>query len=469
MEKRLYQSIMKLKCLCFILICAIISYKCSEDLSLKVDDILLTVDKNVALSEGDTVRILTEVHNHIDERLTGIPLTYYANETVLDGPFFYPTTTGSFVIRAEYEDVVSKGQLIEVISLEDNITSLGLIYEGNRWLTTEIWSLSGSFSFDVTVDNLNFQVSTKDISLLLNGRPISERAFLYFSDPGEYEFTAGFKDLRSEPVTLFVRDRLEISEMTIPVVFHYYRLDYQPDQVNRLIDTLNGAFNIDFYDPKEVRNGSVNPNAVNMKLKFEPATVAPDGFILTAPGVHTISQPVAGDLFSKIAPDNTWDPETYVNVWIADGQIEIEEDFPSSYVFYGRGEVSEPKILQEEIPGLITLDKYQADTIAGIIVNAASVFGEHPDYIVTTMGHYFGLLTTFEFDCRHEGDYCPDTRTIDFANTDVPTDIFKSCDGTRFKPSNFMSINRNYRDFTYDQALRVREVLKYGISRPGGE
>ena len=454
------------RALLFILTCYLF-FHCSEDLSTVVDDILLTVDKNVALSEGDTVRIMTEVHNHIDERLSGIPLTYYANDTKLDGPVFYPTAKGSYVIRAEYEDVVSKGQRVEVISLEDNITSLELRYEGNPWLTTEPWSMSGAFSFDVQVDNLNFQVSTRDITLLLDGSPVSDRSGFQFDQPGEYEFTAAFSNLQSQPITLHVREKLDLPEVTIPVIFHFYNLDIQQDQVRKLIDTLNSSFNISAYDPVEVMEGEVNPNAVNINVRFEEAMEAPDGFVLTAPGVHVIRETIPGNLFSEIALANTWDPERYVNVWLADGQIDLEENLPDNYEFQGRGIVSQPMVFDREIPGLVTLPEYTADPVAGIVVNAGSVFNEHPDYIVASMAHYFGLFITYGLECRHEGDYVADTPTIDFSR-EAPTNFFRTCENVLFRPSNFLSINRNYRDFTYDQALRMREVIEYGISRPGG-
>ncbi len=450
----------------FYLLVVLLAFSCSEDQDSKVDEILLTVDKHIALSMGDSVLISTEIHNRIDVRLTGITLSYFANDEELGGPIFYPSRKGSFIISARHKEIVSQKQKVDVISLADNITSLSLVYNGNRYLTTEEWSVSGAFSFDVVLDDLNFEVKTNDIELLMNGIPVSARDAIHFAEPGTYEFVASFGSLKSSPILIHVRDKLELEEIEIPVVFHFYKMDPDPINVRKLIDTLNGAFNIAQFKREEVEEGVVNPNAVNMKLKFTAASAAPEGFFLSDPGIHVVPEEIEGDKFSDIGSKYSWDTDEFVNIWLLDEQIDFEDN-SIGYEFFGRGGASIPRLFGSTLDGLVTANSDISDPIAGMTVRTISVFGEHPDYIVSTMGYFLGLFGTYEDGCRNEGDFCPDTPTFDHANPDAPTNFFNSCDGYQFMPSNFMSLNRNYRDFTYDQAIRVRTVLEFGISRPG--
>ena len=77
------------------------------------------------------------------------------------------------------------------------------------------------------------------------------------------------------------------------------------------------------------------------------------------------------------------------------------------------------------------------------------------------------FFETFNFDCAHHGDYCEDTPTLDFDHPNNGGGGIVSCNSDQqFFPTNFMSVNRRYRDFTYDQVLRVRTVLKHAHGRP---
>ncbi len=455
---------------CFVLICCtfilfLITVGCSERIDDEVDAILLTVDKSVVLP-GDTVNISTEVHNHVDKRLSGIPLRYFANEQELSGPVFIPAMKGEFVISARFEDVISQKQKVDVITLEDNITALHLVYEGNTYLTTEEWSVSGSFSFEVELENLNFTIQTSVIELLINNEPVQERGAIYFDQPGNYQVKGRYRSITSNIIELTVREKLNLELIVIPVVFHDFGLQLNAENVNTLLDTLNGAFNIQSYPIEDVRSGLVNPNAVSMKIRFVAAEEAPAGFVLSGPGIHRIPFQDADSRFDLLALQNTWDPNTYVNVWLQDGQIRLDEEAVEGYNFYGRGGASIPILSEGLLEGLLTDPSFAEDAIAGIIVQKGSVLGEHPDYIVATMGNYFGLFQTIDFGCLDEGDYCADTHTIDFSIPNPPTNQFYTCDQTLFRPTNYLSINRKYRDFTYDQAVRVRRVLENAISRP---
>lgn len=439
---------------------------CSEDGPI-VDEILLTVNKSVALSMGDSILISTQVLSEVDERLQDIPLEYFADDQRLDGPVFYPDKVGVFRISARYQDVISTKKDVEVISLEDNITDLKLNYMGNRFLTTEDWSVSGPFTFDVLLDNQAFQVSTNNIDLLVNGSPVEERTSLHFDTPGTYSVEAAFGNLRSDPVQLEVREKLQLTEIVIPLIFHDFGQNLDQGQLQGLLDTLNRAFNLT-YKKEDVEEGVVNPNAVNMKLTFEFAEDSPEGFDLSGKGIHRISnqEPIV-DL-TKMVEENTWDPQKYVNIWMFTDTDVLDFESFGPYPWVGRGFASKPLTRDFEIPGLRLADANELDLNPGIALGVLSVFGEHPDYIVSLMGYYFGLLNTNDEQCANHGDFVEDTRTLTF-DSEAPTNYYFDCEDQLMRATNFMAIGRRYRDFTYDQALRIRSVMEHGVSRVGLE
>jgi len=115
-------------------------------------------------------------------------------------------------------------------------------------------------------------------------------------------------------------------------------------------------------------------------------------------------------------------------------------------------------------------DKIDFDgSFIGVI--AGSILEDHPDYVHTMIGYYLGLLTINEFNCIEEGDYCGDTHTFIPPPNGLPLPTGKAltCTEYLYRTSNFMGFNLHYTNFTYDQRDRMRTVLEYGSSRPGGE
>jgi len=220
-----------------------------------------------------------------------------------------------------------------------------------------------------------------------------------------------------------------------------------------------------------VIEGLVNPNASDMKMRFVAASEAPTGAVLSGSGIHHIEVTGSAFLdsegFERLAEQHTWDPEKYVNYWLL-GEFQFDQPYPRGYDDVGRGFASVPRLSRGELDGLITDESGEPDDIPGIVLVPGCVFGEHVDFAVGTMANYYGLFITFSQGCLNEGDYCGDTHAIDFDNP-ATTSYFNDCNGTLFKPTNYLTFAQKHRDFTYDQALRMRVVLSDGISRVGGE
>ena len=441
---------------------------CSEE-EIPVDEIILNVDKDVVLLEGDCIKLTAEVFDINGEILTNIDLRFFANDQQLDGPTFNPEAIGKFTLRAEAQGISSRGVDVNVISLSD-ITDLQLLYDGYNLLTTEAWSVTGTFLFEVMIEGESYILSTDEIDLIIDGIQSDQHSFIHFSTPGTREIWATFQEKTTSKIQIDVRQSSQLPVVDIPVIFHDYGLSLTTSDVRKVIDTLNGAFLQTSYRLQDVKDGFVNPNAINMAIRFVLAEEAPEGFVLSGPGIHRIQNTsdqnyLRSDSFIRLAENNTWDPNQYVNFWILDNFDGVDFDIPG-YRQEGRGYASFPRLTGTFLEGLRSLPMPEEDKIAGIICNAGSIFGEHIDYAVTMMGTYYGLFTTLEFGCDDDGDFCADTKGINF-NLVAPNRMFYDCTERLFRPTNFMSITRQYRDFTLDQAERMRTVMQFANSRVG--
>jgi len=468
---RFLQLILALSTLSFLIVSS-----CSDNSDNEVDEILLTIDKE-AMLVGDTAFITTFVRNKLNQDVEDATLRYFANDIELPGPYFTTDTKGEYRISATYKDILSQRRDIDVFTLEDNVNEITLLYDGEdavaggrAYLTTEEWSVSGSFSFELEFGNLNFEVSSSQVDLFLDGQKVEERGGFYFPDPGIYEFTAAIGNQVSNVVSIEVREKLNLEKLRIPVIFHVLESDVSPGNLALLIDTLNSVFAVESYSKEDVINDLVNPNAVSMNIEFYLADDAPEGFDIGTPGFDGVSREFEGQSFYDLIDDHSWDPDKYVNVWMMDFLFGLEEDLPANYDNRVRGIIETPVMDNFELSGFDRRGSYDEKYPPMMAVASKSVLYDHPDYMVTTMGGFLGLFDTFQFDCAHHGDYCEDTPTIDFANPKGNGTSFVSCsEDQQFFATNFMALNRRYRDFTYDQALRVRAIVEHGHGRPRGE
>jgi hypothetical protein len=243
---------------------------------------------------------------------------------------------------------------------------------------------------------------------------------------------------------------------------------------------LNRSFSASSLSKARTLNGSIDPNAVNCYIKFVAANEAPPGRKLDNPGLNVI-QPENGEYptlglpnFQELEQANTWDPTTYVNVWIApDYDFEFPSIHPNEAGSFGARGLSYSPFIEEgfELPGLATRGVNAKDpdpsTLShGILLRSGSVLFEHPDYLINRMAYYLGVFDLMTFDCRFEGDYCPDTPNPDLSKPIFPFNEVSKCDGGTFFMTNHMSFGRRYTHFSYDQRERMHFVLEHGLYRP---
>ena len=456
---------------------------CSESEEPKIQEIRLSVDKEVALSNLDTIRIEAEVRDGSSQRVENVNLSYVVNDQPLGGNLFIPTERGIYEIKAQFEGIESNAIQVEVLDLQEDAESLALVYEGYSYLTTQDWSLSGDFSILVGVAGRSVEVGESGFSLLINEQEVSSISRIHFEEAGEYSIRVETPTLSSNTHMLTVRPEKTYPLRTVPVIFHSYGVELVSGDLQRLVDTLNASFNRQLFSPEEVLAGDINPNAVDLFLRFELAARDPDGFSLASPGLQNIPSPdneypeLTLNLFQSLEETYGWDPEAYVNIWLADSYgFEFPKVNPSDegQGSGARGLVNAPLLEFGEMDGLLSLEfpnpRIPVNNPEGIsqhiLLLSISVLTEHPDFIVNRMGHYLGLFDTFEYSCNRLGDFCLDTFVPDLSQGIGPFNFIASCEGPVFRMNNHMSINRNYKCFTYDQRERVRFVLENGWARP---
>lgn len=448
-----------------------------------VQQIRIEVDKTAVLSNTDTVSIQADVLDGSSQPLDNITLTYFANGQPLGSNQFIPIEPGVYELTAQFESVSSNAIQVEVFDKVEDLETLTLAYEGYSLLTTHDWSLTGNFSVQGGIGDLLFDLSESDVTYVINGQATEKVNEVHFEEAGIYTVYAEAPQAKSNEIRISVREEKEYPVRTLPIIFHNYGVDLSGGDLLNLVDTLNASFNREQFSQEEVRSGSVNPNAVNVYVRFELATEAPDGFILISPGLQNIPSPgneypeLSLSRFQMLEEEYGWDPDTYVNIWLASSYgFEFPEVNPADEgnSSGGRGIVNSPILEFGRLDGLLSLAfpnpripiEDPNEISPHILLRSGSVLGEHPDYIVNRVGYYLGLFDTFEYPCTDLGDFCGDTFVPDLSQGLGPLGVATSCEGLSFRLNNHMSINRNYTCFTYDQRERIQFVLENGWGRP---
>ena len=457
---------------------------CSKSDDLDIRLIFISVDKEVALENGDTVRIFAEVKDQELDLINGLELEFFANDVPLGDSIFITGKRGEVVLQARYRGVESNRVTVRVVDLTQDLEGLNLLYQGYRKLTTNEWSISGDFSYEARIGGRTFPIDGTGIDLLLNGSPVNQTGQFHFPEEGIKDFQARSGSVLSNTVSIDVRPEKVFTEVVIPVIFHAYGVSVLSTDVRNFIDTLNSSFFSTSFPREAVLSGDVNPNAVNCYIRFELARTPPPGFTLTEPGLNVISNedgqfpPLTEATFVELERRHNWAPETFVNVWLAEGyefQYEPLNKNESGGSGGARGLAYSPYLLDAELKGLPTFGSDpripDPNTLShSILLRTGSVLGEHRDYLVNRMGYFLGLFDTMSFGCLFEGDYCSDTFPPDLENGDRLGNAWTSCeDGNFYQFNNHMSLGRNYTNFTYDQRERMRFVLEHGMFRPSGQ
>ena len=454
---------------------------CNESTKIGPSFIFLSVDKTLALDEGDQINMTTTMQDENRDPVEGFDLTYFANGQELGGPIFRPTMAGNYALTARFNSIESQPVNVRVVNLEQDVEELILEYNGNPYLTTNPWSASGDFSFVARIADQFFSLPSENVDLLLDGTPTDQQGAFLFSEAGTYTFKASLNNFSSNEIDLQVRAEKDYETVTIPIIFHDYGANMSNQLMAELLDTLNRSFSSTTMSLGRVLAGELNPNAVNCKIQFILANdPAPDRSI-NSPGLNVVSTPEGEyraptiEEFKALEAENSWDPNRYINIWMAPG---YDFDFPSIRTDVtgaaggARGLAYSPYIEAGfSLPGLSTIFENPKDPDPGslshaVLVRSGSVLGEHPDFLINRVAYYLGLFDVMTFDCKFEGDYCADTPIPDFSISIGAFNEATDCNGNLFFMTNHMSIGRRYTHFTYDQRERLHFVLEHGIFRP---
>lgn len=453
---------------------------CDNEPTETIESIVISVDKTLALHRGDSIVIEAVAITSNSNVSTEDNFEYFANEVPLNGNVFYPDTRGDYTLTARFANIVSNEVTVQVADPAVDLTELIMVYEGMEYLTTKEWSLSGTFRFEGEVGGETYSIANPDIQLYHNGEVVSGYEHFHFETAGTVDVQAKLGLLESNIIQLQVRPEKTFDMVVIPVVFHCYGEQLTQPQIDQLIDTLNGSFNRSTYSAELVKQGWVNPNAVDCFIRFEKALVPPLGFTLNEPGLHIVPTPnnefplLNLDQFRELEEAHSWPPETYVNIWMAS---DFGFEFPAVNInerghSNARGLANSPFVVDTFLAGIPTVGANPRDPdpnslYNGILVRSGSVLIEHPDFLVNRMGYYLGLFDNNGFYCSNNGDYCEDTFSYDIFSQELgPFNSLPTCRGPFYHPNTHMDLRRNKACFTYDQRERMRFVLRHGLFRP---
>ncbi|MCE7992660.1 MAG: T9SS type B sorting domain-containing protein [Roseivirga sp.] len=247
------------------------------------------------------------------------------------------------------------------------------------------------------------------------------------------------------------------NQYRIPIVFHIFEnvQGTTNTDVQGAVDQLNDAFaHLNAFDMNE---------GVNTNIQFCLAQKAPDGGITY--GINRIASEYSEfdmDLEDlKLKTTLQWDPRYYLNIWVVGG----------IYSEIGRGFNGRVGWVRVGAGGYATLPG--SPTTLGAFRDGIVAQGMDPTLLAHEVGHYLGLLHTFQGgcpnnDCELDGDLVcdtpPDKKTGGFcADNSCGTDTLSNYSNNHFMTdvpdmtSNFMDYSPAscQTDFTLGQRDRM--------------
>lgn len=257
-----------------------------------------------------------------------------------------------------------------------------------------------------------------------------------------------------------------VSEVyTLPVVVHVLHngeevgsgTNIGTAQILRQIEILNE----DFGRKPGTRGTNNHEDSADALIQFELASTNPDGnpttgIIRRQFRLDELPNDIPNFEFEKYAFFSYWDPERYINIWIA--------PYPDGLIDVVLGQATGP---DTDLEGDHLFQKPLPGGAEGIIVNWAH-FGESNASsrhnlgrtLTHEMGHYLGLLHTWGGGECQSNDYCDDTPAVDKQVT--ATQPYLGCDDEEVMLANYMNYTPDeiMNIFTKDQIARMRYVLE---------
>ena len=243
--------------------------------------------------------------------------------------------------------------------------------------------------------------------------------------------------------------------LTIPCIFHIITdgagaEDISAAQVQAQVNQLN----IDF------RNlaGSNDPAAADVEIEFCLAILDPSDNLLPEQGINRVTAYGEGPfntgfIDATIKPGTFWNPDEYMNVWVADitGGILGYAQFPSNTGLGG---------LNANGGAASTDGVVHLYSTIGSVANPFP--GGAPYNLGRTMthevGHWLGLRHIWG-DANCGNDFCGDTPQSQTSNFGCPN--LTTCDGNQDMVENYMDYTNDacMDIFTADQKDRIRTVM----------
>lgn len=429
---------------------------CSENEQLENDEfyeiysinkIGLDLSSEIYNEGDDPIAINAFVKDNFNRFLTNIEVEISINGELFTDNTFTPLKSGFYIVDAKIPSLkLSVRKRITSIYLDD-VSSLNLRYNGIPYLTTEAWSTLANFTL---TGHVNY-VGKRDFSSfeLFDQSSLSKLFPNQSIDtPGVYSIIAKIGNVESNPITIEVRAPKDYAEVKIPLIFHFINRTALTTHVNGLIDLANNTIR-----GNRISLPTQNPNKVNLNIKFYLAPTGLGGQTLEQPGIHIIrdgNMSTAISTVREIALQHYWNPNQYLNVYVADMDFSAERSTsPSGFAFF-------TTLLNYELPGVDVVSEEPE------IPYFNSIFMNNQLNVTTFLhefGHIMNLHHNFNFACEHHGDFLNDTYAYD-----RPANLH--CDPFPFRRSNIMDYGNGRRIFTYDQAERIRRVIEHGLFIP---
>jgi len=252
---------------------------------------------------------------------------------------------------------------------------------------------------------------------------------------------------------------------TIPIIFHVFTDCEGADNVSStLIQAQLDQLNIDFADTA----GSLFAQSADSEIRFAFAQVDPSGNILPEPGINRVTSygegPFAnGDVDAILKPGTSWDPNSYMNVWVANitggllGWAQFPDPVGSGLSGLGVGDVG--AVGAANTDGVVVLS-----SSVGSVANPNPAGGSYPAGRTLTheIGHWLGLRHLWGDGNCSVDDFCTDTPNCDSQYYGVgPGPV--QCGNTRMI-ENYMDYSDDVamNTFTADQKARIQAIM--GVS-----
>lgn len=411
--------------------------------------------------------------------------------------------------KNEIEEFVNTNTIDDIVSLELFANSQHLFADGSSALSFLVKAygeaeavqsflvdeVNGIYKDSTVVRTFEFKKGRIPENLIKiymeDGTELTDDYFSTTSTADSLRLYAQAGDVRSPlfAVALEQDPKPSYSEIVIPVIFHLLPHADNEVAVNNIsadflkekIDRLNQVF---------ANTLQKNPHSVDLNVKFELATVDPDGNTLSESGMkrHTSVGSMDNEELYNHYPSTAWDPDKYLNIWISKviydyngyyargwGSWALYESWDGVYTEYPKYIVGDNSILPfhyKQTTLTETADfnvdfTYAADI--GILFSPSGLYDDAEFKFEYSIGKFFGLVPTnyrsgyYTPVVDNDVDFCYDTyfyKQVFLVREKTTYSSYAHTPGIDFLSYNIMDPYSSATTITYEQAKRIRTVLE---------